>query len=197
MYIRSRDAFRPIPRAQAKIFDGLYSKISIFSLLAKSVATGTFFLSAYSFSSSSSSSRSALTSSPPSSSSSSSSRCSLSSASSLSSSSSSSSSLSSSSSSSSPSSSSSSSGSFLNLIPSFFSSAFVRSRLILSPPFVSTSYHRTKKGHNINHSTNYVKLSTGIFTPDKYLKDLDSPHVYRNITFPSLWQNTPVSLISM
>ena len=195
MYIRSRDAFRPIPRAQAKLFDGLYSKISIFSLLAKSVATGTFFLSAYSFSSSSSS-RSALTSSSPSSSSSSSSRCSLSSASSLSSSSSSSSSLSSSSSSS-PSSSSSSSGSFLNLIPSFFSSAFVRSRLILSPPFLSTSYHRTKKGHNINHSTNYVKLSTGIFTPDKYLKDLDSPHVYRNITFPSLWQNTPVSLISM
>ena len=196
MYIRSRDAFRPIPRAQAKIFDGLYSKISIFSLLAKSVATGTFFLSAYSFSSSSSS-RSALTSSSPSSSSSSSSRCSLSSASSLSSSSSSSSSLSSSSSSSSPSSSSSSSGSFLNLIPSFFSSAFVRSRVILPPPFQSTSYHRTTKGHNINHSTNYVKLSTGIFTPDKYLKDLDSPHVYRNITFPSLWQNTPVSLISM
>ena len=196
MYIRSRDAFRPIPRAQAKIFDGLYSEISIFSLLAKSVATETFFLSAYSFSSSSSS-RSALTSSSPSPSSSSSSRCSLSSASSLSSSSSSSSSLSSSSSSSSPSSSSSSSGSFLNLIPSFFSSAFVRSRLILSPPFLSTSYHRTKKGHNINHSTNYVKLSTGIFTPDKYLKDLDSPHVYRNITFPSLWQNTPVSLISM
>ena len=188
MYIRSRDAFRPI--------DGLYSKISIFSLLAKSVATETFFLSAYSFSSSSSS-RSALTSSSPSSSSSSSSRCSLSSASSLSSSSSSSSSLSSSSSSSSPSLSSPSSGSFLNLIPSFFSSAFVRSRLILSPPFLSTSYHRTKKGHNINHSTNYVKLSTGIFTPDKYLKDLDSPHVYRNITFPSLWQNTPVSLISM
>ena len=171
MYIRSRDAFRPIPRAQAKIFDGLYSEISIFSLLAKSVATETFFLSAYSFSSSSSS-RSALTSSSPSSSSSSS-RCSLSSASSLSSSSSSSSSLSSSSSSSSssPSSSSSSSGSFLNLIP-FFSSAFVRSRLILSPPFLSTSYHRTKKGHNINHSTNYVKLSTGIFTPDKYLKDI-------------------------
>ena len=196
MYIRSRDAFRPIPRAQAKIFDGLYSKISIFSLLAKSVATGTFFLSAYSFSSSSSS-RSALTSSSPSSSSSSSSRCSLSSASSLSSSSSSSSSLSSSSSSSSPSSSSSSSGSFLNLFPSFFSSAFVRSRLILPPTFHSTSYHRTTKGHNINHSTNYVKLSTGIFTADKYLKDLDSPHVYRNITFPSLWQNTPVSLISM
>ena len=195
MYIRSRDALRPIPRAQAKIFDGLYSEISIFSLLAKSVATETFFLNAYSFSSSSSS-RSSLTSSSPSSSSSSS-RCSLSSASSLSSSSSSSSSLSSSSSSSSPSSSSSSSGSFLNLIPSFFSSAFVRSRLILSTPFHSFFYHRTKKGHNINHSTNYVKLSTGIFTADKYLKDLDSPHVYRNITFPSLRQNTPVSLISM
>ena len=151
MYIRSRDAFRPIPRAQAKIFDGLYSEISIFSLLAKSVATETFFLNAYSFSSSSSS-RSSLTSSSPSSS-----RCSLSSASSLSSSSSSSSSLSSSSSSSSSSpssSSSSSSGSFLNLIPSFFSSASVRSRLIHSPPLLSTSYHRTKKGHNINHSTN-------------------------------------------
>ena len=160
-------------RAQAKIFDGLYSEISIFSLLAKSVATETFFLSAYSFSSSSSSSRSSLTSS------------SSSSSSSLSSSSSSSPSLSSSSS-------SSSSGSFLNLILLSFSSAFVRSRSI---PSISFSYHRTKKGLNINHSTNYVKLSTGIFTPDKYLKHPDSPHVYRNITFPSLWQNTPVSLI--
>ena len=155
MYIRSRDALRPIPRAQAKIFDGLYSEISIFLLLAKSVATETFFQSAYSFSSSSSS------------------RCSLSSSSSW------------------------SSGSFLNLVPFFFSSAFVRSRLILLLPAISIAYHRTKKGHNINHSTNYVKLSTSIFTPDKYLKDLDSPHVYRNITFPSLWQNTPFSLISM
>ena len=115
---------------------------------------------------------------------------SASSSSSLSSSSSSSSSLSSSSS-------SSPSCSLLNLIRLFFSSAFVRSRLIHLPTVISPTYHRTKKGHNINHSTNYVKLSTGIFTPDKYLKDLDSPHVYRNITFPSLWQNTPVSLISM
>ena len=115
------------------------------------------------------------------------------SSSSLSSSSSSSLSSSSSSSSSPPSSSSSSSsGSFLNLILFSFSSAFVR-----SPPAPSIAYQRTKKGPNINHSTYYVKLSAGIFTPDKYLKDLDSPHVYRNITFPSLWQNTPVSLISM
>ena len=59
--------------------------------------------------------------------------------SSLSSSSSSSSSLSSSSSSSSP------SCSFLNLIPFFFSSAFVRRRLIHLPTLISTSYHRTKK----------------------------------------------------
>ena len=180
MYIRSRDAFRPIPRAQAKIFDGLYSKISIFSLLAKSVATETFFLSAYSFSSSSSS-KSPLTSS--SSSYSSSSRCSLSSSSSL---------PSSSSSSSSP-----SSGSFLNLILFSFSSAFVRSRRILLLTPIAIGYQRTKKGLNINHSNNYVKLSTSIFTPDKYLKDLDSPYVYRDITFPSLWQNTPFSLISM
>ena len=55
----------------------------------------------------------------------------------------------------------------------------------------STSYFTylsqdKKKGLNINHSTNYVKLSTCIFTPDKYLKDLDSPHVYRNVKFPSL-----------
>ena len=99
------------------------------------------------------------------------------------------SSLSSSSSSSSSLSSSSSSSpscSLLNLIPLFFSSAFVRRRSIHLPPFTSPSYHRTKKGHNINHSTNYVKLSTCIFTPDKYLKDLDSPHVYRNVKFPSL-----------
>ena len=178
-------------RAQAKIFDGLYSEISVFLLLAKSVATETFFQSAYSFSSSSS--RSSLSSSSPSSS-----RCSLSSSSSSSwSSSSLSSSSSSSSSSPSSSSPSSSSGSFLNLVPFFFSSAFVRSRWISPSSPISFSYHRTKKGHNINHSTNYVKLSTGIFTPDKYLKDLDSPHVYRSITFPSLWQNTPVSLTSM
>ena len=98
------------------------------------------------------------------------------------------SSLSSSSSSSSSLSSSSSSSpscSLLNLIPLFFSSAFVRRRLIQLTSVISWSYHRTKKGHNINHSTNYVKLSTCIFTPDKYLKDLDSPHVYR-IKFPSL-----------
>ena len=104
---------------------------------------------------------------------------SASSSSSLSSSSSSSSSLSSSSS-------SSPSCSLLNLIPLFFSSAFVRSRLIHLPTVISPTYHRTKKGHNINHSTNYVKLSTCIFTPDKYLKHLDTPHVYRNIKFPSL-----------
>ena len=99
------------------------------------------------------------------------------------------SSLSSSSSSSSSLSSSSSSSpscSLLNLIPLFFSSASVRSRLIQLPPFASPTYHRTKKGHNINHSTNYVKLSTCIFTPDKYLKHLDTPHVYRNVKFPSL-----------
>ena len=98
------------------------------------------------------------------------------------------SSLSSSSSSSSSLSSSSSSPScsFLNHIPSFFSSASVRSRLIHLPTLISPTYHRTKKGHNINHSTNYVKLSTCIFTPDKYLKHLDTPHVYRNIKFPSL-----------
>ena len=100
-----------------------------------------------------------------------------------------SSSLSSSSSSSSSLSSSSSSSlscSLLNLIPLFFSSAFVRSRLIHLPTVISPTYHRTKKGHNINHSTNYVKLSTSIFTPDKYLKHLETPHVYRNIKFPSL-----------
>ena len=99
------------------------------------------------------------------------------------------SSLSSSSSSSSSLSSSSSSSpscSLLNLIPLFFSSAFVRRRSMHLPPFTSPSYHRTKKGHNINHSTNYVKLSTCIFTPDKYLKHLDTPHVYRNVKFPSL-----------
>ena len=99
------------------------------------------------------------------------------------------SSLSSSSSSSSSSLSSSSSSpscSLLNHIPFFFSSAFVRRRMIHLPPFISPTYHRTKKGHNINHSTNYVKLSTCIFTPDKYLKHLDTPHVYRNIKFPSL-----------
>ena len=104
---------------------------------------------------------------------------SASSSSSLSSSSSSSSSLSSSSS-------SSPSCSLLNLIPLFFSSAFVRRRLIQLTSVISWSYHRTKKGHNINHSTNYVKLSTCIFTPDKYLKHLETPHVYRNIKFPSL-----------
>ena len=98
------------------------------------------------------------------------------------------SSLSSSSSSSSSLSSSSSSPScsLLNLIPLFFSSASVRRRLINLPSVISPTYHRTKKGHNINHSTNYVKLSTCIFTPDKYLKHLDTPHVYRNIKFPSL-----------
>ena len=96
------------------------------------------------------------------------------------------SSSSSSSSSLSSSSSSSPSCSLLNLIPFFFSSAFVRRRLIHLPPFASPTYHRTKKGHNINHSTNYVKLSTCIFTPDKYLKHLETPHVYRNIKFPSL-----------
>ena len=84
------------------------------------------------------------------------------------------------------SSSSSSSCSFLNLIPSLLSSAFVRSRLITLSPVISRTYHRTKKGHNINHSTNYVKLSTCIFIPDKYLKHLDTPHVYRNVKFPSL-----------
>ena len=98
------------------------------------------------------------------------------------------SSLSSSSSSSSSLSSSSSSPScsLLNLIPLFFSSAFVRRRLIQLKSVISWSYHRTKKGHNINHSTNYVKLSTCIFTPDKYLKHLNTPHVYRNVKFPSL-----------
>ena len=141
-------------RARAKIFDGIYSEISFFLLLAKSVAMEPFLPCAQSSSSSSSKS-------------------------SLSSSSSSSSSLSSSSS-------SSPSCSLLNLIPLFFSSASVRSRLIQLPPFASPTYHRTKKGHNINHSTNYVKLSTCIFTPDKYLKDLDSPHVYRIVKFPSL-----------
>ena len=58
------------------------------------------------------------------------------------------SSLSSSSSSSSSLSSSSSSSpscSLLNLIPLFFSSAFVRRRLIHLPPFASPSCHRTKK----------------------------------------------------
>ena len=40
--IRSSDAFRPIPRAREKIFDGLYSELSIL-LLAKSVAIETFF----------------------------------------------------------------------------------------------------------------------------------------------------------
>ena len=84
------------------------------------------------------------------------------------------------------SSSSSPSCSLLNLIPLFFSSAFVRRRLIHLPTVISRTYHRTKKGHNINHSTNYVKLSTCIFTPDKYLKHLDTPHVYRNVKFPSL-----------
>ena len=98
------------------------------------------------------------------------------------------SSLSSSSSSSSSLSSSSSSPScsFLNHIPSFFSSASVRSRLIHLPTLISPTYHRTKKGHNINHSTNYVKLSTCIFAPDKYLKHLETSHVYRNVKFPSL-----------
>ena len=145
-------------RARAKIFDGIYYEISFFLLLAKSVAMEPFLPCVQSASSSSSSS---------------------SSKSSLSSSSSSSSSLSSSSS-------SSPSCSLLNLIPLFFSSAFVRRRLIHLPTAISPSYHRTKKGHNINHSTNYVKLSTCIFTPDKYLKHLDTPHVYRNIKFPSL-----------
>ena len=145
-------------RARPKIFDaGIYYEISFFLLLAKSVAMEPFLPCVQSASSSSSSS----------------------SKSSLSSSSSSSSSLSSSSS-------SSPSCSLLNLIPLFFSSASVRSRLIQLPPFASPTYHRTKKGHNINHSTNYVKLSTCIFTPDKYLKHLDTPHVYRNVKFPSL-----------
>ena len=144
-------------RARPKIFDGIYYEISFFLLLTKSVAMEPFLPCVQSPSSSSSSS----------------------SKSSLSSSSSSSSSLSSSSS-------SSPSCSFLNLIPLSFSSAFVRRRLIHLPPFISPTYHRTKKGHNINHSTNYVKLSTCIFTPDKYLKHLDTPHLYRNIKFPSL-----------
>ena len=130
-------------RARAKIFDGIYSEISFFLLLAKSVAMEPFLPCAQS--SSSSSSKSSLSSS-----------------------------------------SSSSSCSFLNLIPFFFSSAFVRRRLINLAPVISRTYHRTKKGHNINHSTNYVKLSTCIFTPDKYLKHLDTPHVYRNVKFPSL-----------
>ena len=96
--IRSHDAFRPIPR-RPKIFDRIYYEISFFLLLAKSVAMEPFLPCAQSASSSSSSK------------------------SSLSSSSSSSSSLSSSSSSS-----SSPSCSFLNLIPFFLSSAFVRGR---------------------------------------------------------------------
>ena len=144
-------------RARPKIFDRIYYEISFFLLLAKSVAMEPFLPCVQSASSSSSSS----------------------SKSSLSSSSSSSSSLLSSSS-------SSPSCYFLNLIPFFFSSAFVRRRLINLPPVILITYHRTKKGHNINHSTNYVKLSTCIFTPDKYLKHLDTPHVYRNVKFPSL-----------
>ena len=105
-------------RARPKIFDRIYYEISFFLLLAKSVAMEPFLPCVQSASSSSSSS---------------------SSKSSLSSSSSSSSSLSSSSSSSSP------SCSFLNLIPFFFSSAFVRRRLIHLLTLISTSYHRTKK----------------------------------------------------
>ena len=100
-------------RARPKIFDRIYYEISFFLLLAKSVAMEPFLPCAQSSSSSSSKS-------------------------SLSSSSSSSSSLSSSSSSSS---SSSPSCSFLNLIPFFLSSAFVRSRFVHLPP----TYHRTKK----------------------------------------------------
>ena len=70
------------------------------------------------------------------------------------------------SSSSSSSSSSSPPGSFLNLIPLSFSSAFVRNRSIAHFPAISDFYQRTKIGHNINHSANHVKLSTSTFTPD-------------------------------
>ena len=106
--IRSHDAFRPIPR-RPKIFDRIYYEISFFLLLAKSVAMEPFLPCVQSASPSSSSS---------------------SSKSSLSSSSSSSSSLLSSSS-------SSPSCYFLNLIPFFFSSAFVRRRLINLSPALS------------------------------------------------------------
>ena len=68
--IRSSDAFRPIPRAREKMFDGLYSELSIL-LLAKSVAIETFFPSAHSSSAPSSSSSSRSSPSSPSSSSSS------------------------------------------------------------------------------------------------------------------------------
>ena len=97
-------------RARAKIFG-----ISIFLLLAKSVAMDPFPLGAHSSSSSSSSSPS-----------------------------------SSSSSSSSP----SSSGSFLNLILFFFSSAFVRSRLIHLLPSISFTYHRTKSKCSVGKLVN-------------------------------------------